>query len=365
MSKLPALFSLAAFCAQGQLASFKRIAFLEDARANYQGGALVGPETGKKPQLYAWGDGFRLLRLPKGKARSSVRGVQYGAGGCLMDVNQDGVEDLIVHRRADRAGELGRMVWLEAPEWQESVIDTDSEFSDCLATTLFGKSGVLVVHRESQIRFYEAPSKKEGRWPYREIYSIYTPSAQGGLLRADVDGNGHGDILCGNYWLQSPEMPEGPWKLFAIHNWWEKEQSAMVGLAQARTLETPFPVLFAAQRAESPARVAWFERPRDLQQMWNETRLEAIPPIRRIGALAVADLNGDLRPDLALAENDGDGSRLLIYWAIGGSRYQGTRIDLTPGLMGLWATDYDGDGDLDLFGLGRQTYMAWKNQRLK
>ena len=42
-------------------------------------------------------------------------------------------------------------------------------------------------------------------WPYREIYSIYTPSQQTGLSMRDIDGDGRIDILCGNYWIQSPE----------------------------------------------------------------------------------------------------------------------------------------------------------------
>ena len=46
--------------------------------------------------------------------------------------------------------------------------------------------------------------RKASAWPYREIYSIYTPSQQTGLSMRDIDGDGRIDILCGNYWIQKP-----------------------------------------------------------------------------------------------------------------------------------------------------------------
>lgn len=255
------------------------------------------------------------------------------------------------------------MVWLEAPDWRRHLIDTEADFDDCLATTIWGRRGVLVLHRRAQVRFYEIPAKADERWPYREIYSIYTPSAQGGLLRADVDADGHADIVSGNYWLQAPEKEQDSWRLFAINNWWEAPHSAMLRLALVRSLDSPFPILFAAQSSGDPARVAWFERKRDPRDLWIESKLEAVPPVRKPAALAVADFNGDMRPDLALGENAGEGSRLLLWWSIGSGRYQAMRIDLTQGLIGLWPVDFDGDGNLDLVGLGPRAVMVWRGQR--
>ena len=50
------------------------------------------------------------------------------------------------------------MVWLEAPGGLLHAIDTDADFSDCLPTNLFGKNGLVVLHRHSQLRFYEIPA---------------------------------------------------------------------------------------------------------------------------------------------------------------------------------------------------------------
>jgi hypothetical protein len=326
---------------------------------------LALPASGQPPFVLAWGEELRLHALPGGKVHNFPGLGKFGPGGCLVDVDQDGLEDLVVNQLGSAPGDLGRMVWLRAPDWQLRQLDSGADFRDCMPATMFGKRGVLLIHRQSQVRFYEIPRNPLERWPYQEIYSIYTPSAQGGLLRADIDADGETDILAGNYWIQSPPSADLSWRLFAINNWWQGPRSAMLRLALARPSGSAAPVLFAAQSEASPARLAWFEPPPDRKQMWTESPLEAIPPLRPIGAIAVADLNGDLRPDLAAAENDGEGSRLLVYWSLGGGRYQATRIDVTSGLIGLWAFDYDGDGRTDLIGLGPHSLSIWKNQRLR
>ena len=82
------------------------------------------------------------------------------------------------------------------------VIDDEFDTHDCMEATLFGRKGVLVIQRYMQVRFYERADKSPGR--IREIYSIYTPSQQTGLSLRDIDGDGRVDIVCGNYWIQSP-----------------------------------------------------------------------------------------------------------------------------------------------------------------
>jgi hypothetical protein len=231
---------------------------------------------------------------------------------------------------------------------------------------IFARRGILILHRHAQVRFYEIPENVEtGRWNYRELYSIYTPSAQAGLLRADIDGDGHADILCGNYWLRSPETAGGSWRLFAINQWWDGPRSAMLRTAMTKPPETPFPVLFAAQMEASPAKLAWFERPPDPRQLWIESPLETIPPLRRPQAMTVADLNGDLRPDLLIGENAGARSRMLIYWALGGGKYQAIRVDVLDPVHQFFVTDADADSDLDIVGLGRNRVWVWLAQRRK
>ncbi|MEZ5401853.1 MAG: VCBS repeat-containing protein [Bryobacteraceae bacterium] len=369
--------ALAALCASllAQPVTFKRSTIHESGSERLRSGTILAGEAGKPNRLLLWGDGIRVVPLPKGKAEAFDVSAPLGPGGCVTDVNLDGQTDIIAYEppRVTPSSKpptglptLGDMVWYEAPAWKRHVIDSGVQFRDCLATLVFGKRGILTIHRFSQIRFYEVPERPNGDpWPYKEIYSIYTPSDQGGLLRADVDGDGQTDILAGNYWLQSPQAPEGSWRLFAINKWWEKRRSAMLRLAMAKPSDTPFPILFAAEAEASPARLAWFERPADPTQFWNQTALDTLPPLARPSAILTADLNGDLRPDLVVAENNGSKSRLLVFWGLGSGSYQGTQVDVMTGVTGLWAQDLDADGDLDLLGISRNRVYSWENLRRK
>lgn len=193
------------------------------------------------------------------------------------------------------------MVWLAAPDYAAHVIDDGADFRDCLAIKLHGRRGVLVTHRQMQVRFYEIPPDPLQRWPYREIYSIYTPSAQGGLLAADIDGDGRRDILHGNYWIQSPDTFELSWRLFAIHNWWEGPRSALVRLAMDGAR------LIAAESEAGQARLAWFEKPADPKQFWREHPLSVSPALRRPRALVA------MHDGFAVGEDAGSGSRVLRF----------------------------------------------------
>jgi hypothetical protein len=258
-------------------------------------------------RLLVWGDGVWEIDLRRRSGRTLARNIRIERGGCVADANGDGQQDVI-------ALEGKRMVWLGAPLWSAQIIDDGANFSDCLAATLFGRKGILVVHQQAQVRFYEHPPKEaSGKWPYREIYSIYTPSAQGGLLLTDVDGDGRRDILTGNYWLQAPSSFELPWRLFAIHDWWESPRSANVLLSWVPRGKGSFPVLVAAQREETPARVSMFERPPNPRDFWRHTPLLSGDAFGPAGGLAIADLTGDGSPEIVVAEQAGSRSRVLVF----------------------------------------------------
>jgi hypothetical protein len=213
-----------------------------------RGGAVYGEA------LYTWGEGLRRWQLPALRSTVLARG-HFGEGGCLVDFNGDGRSDIVVQEGAG----LGLLVWFEAPKWTRHVIDREIEMHDCLGAELFGRRGFVMIHRYSQVRFYVPGGA-------RDLYSIYTPSRQGGLALADVDGDGHTDILCGNYWIQSPTTFDLPWRLFAINTISEQPDSALFRLAWNGAL-------VVSQGEMKPGRLVVFHRPANVQEQWPSTEL--------------------------------------------------------------------------------------------
>ena len=263
--------------------------------------------------LVTWGDRLLWRRLPQGNHQVvRGRGRAFAEGGCLLDVDGDGNLDIVVNEGGPEAD----LVWYRAPHagapWTRHVIDTGVDAPDMLPATLLGHRGVLLIHKRMQVRFYEIPADPTARWPSQDIYSFYSPSHQGGLRMADIDGDGLPDILAGMYWIRSPESFELPWRLFAIELWNETSESAMLRLSYG-PLAGAAPELVAAQREMQQARLARFEKPADPRQLWIEHRIEAVPDLAALNSLDVADFNGDGLPDLLIAEKTGRGRLLVLY----------------------------------------------------
>ncbi len=235
--------------------------------------------------LFTWGREVRQWNTRSLKSRVLVaQSAARGEGGCVFLPPGHGW-GLVLE-------EDSKLVLRRAPRFEPEVIDNAIEMHDCAQADLYGERLLIVFHKASQVRLYRQEGK---RWSYREAYSIYTPSHEGGLLFTDFA------LIAGNYWLRIPPELDRAWREFAINTWSETPDSAMLRWARPG----PGTELIAAQGHMTPGRLSRFTPPADPTQLWNEQRLAG--DLRNPHALAADG------PRIVAGENAGPGSRLLLY----------------------------------------------------
>ncbi|MGD0577686.1 MAG: FG-GAP repeat protein [Bryobacteraceae bacterium] len=266
------------------------------AWAEIRGAALM---RHPREAIVTWGTELKLWPLRGGPPATLLKGLNFGPGGCVADVDGDGRDDLLVQETP----QAGRFLWLRAPRWESRVIERQTEFRDCLPFEFDGHRGVVLAHFDAQVRFYEFPKRIDDSWEYNELYSIYTASRQGGLLACDVDGDGLTDLFIGNYWMRNPGRWDLPWRLFNMNTFFDKPDSALARQALFLRPGRMHPDLIWAESEGAPARLAWLERPADEKQQWPAHLIEPAPDHPR--ALLVTEPLGGGWPELLVGADDG------------------------------------------------------------
>ena len=319
-----------------RLAGVPLLSVLLTLVAGSAGAEIRGAAMLRHPRaaILTWGTELQLWPLAGGAPVTLRKGVNFGPGGCVADVDGDGRDDLLVQETP----QPGRFLWLRAPQWKSRVIEQQTEFRDCLPFQFDGHRGVVLAHFDAQVRFYEFPKRIDAAWEYNELYSIYTASRQGGLLACDVDRDGLTDLFIGNYWMRNPGRWDLPWRLFNMNTFFDKPDSALARQALFLRPGHERPDLIWAESEGAPARLAWLERPEDEKQQWPAHLIEPAPDHPR--ALLVREPRGGAWPELLVGADDG----VRAY------HYDG----------GAWAMSklWSGAPVLALFRSGRDTLLA-------
>jgi FG-GAP-like repeat len=312
------------------------------------------------------------------------------------DIDGDGVEDLII---CSSAG--GPLVWYRSPDWSMHEVAPSGKWScDAEVADMNGDGDNDIIISEYYgkeiMEWYENPgtAKDAGKWKLHEIgpprahdveiadfdkdgkpdilvrgqsgfgteegnrivvlyqddrdkwtsRSVECPHGEG-LDKGDIDRDGFVDAVIGGKWYRNPGTRDGSWQEIDFTGW---HYDAVVRVADINgdgSLDA------VCTEAETTGEIAWFESPGDVAGgAWTKHVIGR--DLEKGHSLAVADLDGDGDIDVATAEmhQSVDPDYVLAFINKGGGLEWQRREIGTTGSHGIRLGDFDGDGDIDIFG---------------
>jgi len=286
--------------------------------------------------------------------------------GAVGDVDGDGDLDVL----------LGGSVWFENPGqlrsspervWTRHVIADDPTHD--LAVGDFDGDGRLDAVTRNQSEFGAQSGNRIHVWLQQsgndwQGLNLECPHGEG-LAVADLDLNGVPDIVIGGVWFET--IREGVQVRWQAHGFAEFHRNTTVAVADFNGDGRPDVAMAPSELAGQRHRFSWFEAPADPRRpSWQEHRL--LDPIEAVvHSLATADFDRDGRPDLAFAEmhQGADPDEVGVLLNRGSDHPWEKVVVSTTGSHGLQVLDVDGDGAPDLFGANwsgpRQSVQLWRS----
>jgi len=290
------------------------------------------------PFTLIWYENPSWTRHPMAK----TAGLQPSA--VLMDVNRDGRMDLV-------AGSAEGISWFEQPAdpaeaWPQHLIDDRLKGWRALAAGDVdgdGRSEVVVLTDEGGPLAAYAPPAKPGQEPWPEVARRDIAARTGpgiALAVSDLDGDGVSEVLTASAIYR--RTPDGKaWKALPFAGGY-----ALTHLAVADLDGDARPEIFGCEGEKNPGCLVWFKGP-----AWTPHPLRE--DLFNPRTLVVTDVDGDRRPDILVAEaglGQNERPRILLYRNRGTGGFVENPVDRGTPTHNARVADLTGDGRPDIVG---------------
>ncbi|MBQ18383.1 MAG: hypothetical protein CMJ65_14795 [Planctomycetaceae bacterium] len=283
------------------------------------------------------------------------------------DFTGDGKIDII-------ANSDGKTRLFSGPGWKETIIESNPQHT-CIHAEFMDvdRDGdpdwIGARYRPGLVYWLERPKRPlEGPWKFHliddQVNGIH------GLLKGDVDRDGHPDLLANSAqpvgrfpnslaWLKVPKRPRRAdrWHRHIFADGDAPGLSHYLGFGDVNGDGRPDAASGAKGGPTDKTKMgnwfAWWEAPRDPTKVWTKHLLADDQP----GATNIqpADVNGDGKTDFIASRGHGVG---VLWFEAPGFKIHEIHATLKEPHC-LVVTDMDGDGDIDAITCGYGSKEAW------
>lgn len=291
-----------------------------------------------------------------------------------MDVNGDGYLDIVT------GGWFGKMLqWRENPkgepvEWPVHLIETVGNVERGCFWDVDGDGHVEAVPNLPNdglvIFVLQRDAAGKGTGTFKRV-DVYQEKQGHGLGFGDINGDGRGDFVLKNGWLEAPEKPfEQTW---TFHGGMELGESSVPILVYDINGDGRNDLIVGQGHDYG---LAWYEQGEtNGERTWLKHEIET--DRSQFHDMALADLDNDGSPELITgkryrahngADPGADEPVGVYYYPLAGGKLERHEIDYGPAETAsgtgiyMWVADVDGNGWNDVLAPGKEGIYLFKNQ---
>ncbi|MDF9798570.1 hypothetical protein OKW21_003833 [Catalinimonas alkaloidigena] len=272
-------------------------------------------------KLVGWGR-TPITEWPMGSASKQVVVQEnpehrYSNGGCAMDLDGDGVDEIVVARGHISNLKNAKLMWFDEVEgkqhWQgyeiaslwEQGFSAPHDIEPYIFENAEGEQTKAVIANKSRREMYMfvVPEDPAQAWNTYHIGS-FPHRNQSGIEIIDINDDGRPDIVSGMFWIEAPENPaQDNWEFHQFGNW-ENDDWQWAGMNKhgVADFDGDGRLEIVVSEAEIPdARLSLFDpETGKLESTWSQHPIDS--GLDAPHSLVVLDLNGDEKPDFLVGE---------------------------------------------------------------